>query len=137
EKLAASPAAQALVAMLTELQPESVALAENVSERRVLRHGISRRQPHRSAAPAARPRRRVAHWLGAVAASALAVIAIFAFHGAQQSSGDQMAVETSNRSDQIFAMREDRIFKPTLGNPEEARGGGDDRVFDSSFTKGG
>lgn len=137
ERLASSPAARALLAMLTELQADSSALADVVAAERAGRHAIGRRDQRRVASPTARPRR-VAGWLGAIAASALAVIAIFAFHGSQKASDHQLASDSAARGDHIFAMREDRIFKPEMGNMSAAgRGGSSDRVFDSSFAKGG
>lgn len=137
QQLADSVAARSLLAMLTELKPASAALADNIAEHRAARHSIAQRNQRRVAAPAARPRR-VAAWFGAIAASALAVIAIFAFQGGQKSSDRQMASDMSARSDQIFAMREDRIFAPEMGGTaRSAAAVGSDRVFDSSFAKGG
>ena len=137
EKLASSPGARALLAMLTELHADSLALADSVATERAGHHVISRRDRRRVAIPIARPRR-VAGWFGAIAASALAVIAIFAFHGSQKVSDHQLASDSAARGDQIFAMREDRIFKPEMGRVTDARGGAaTDRVFDSSFAKGG
>ncbi len=136
-QLSDSAAARSLLAMLAELQPASAALADNVAEHRAARHSIAQRGQRRVAARAARPRR-VAAWFGAIAASALAVIAIFAFHGSQKAADHQLASESAARGDQIFAMREDRIFAPEMGGSSGARhNAGDDRVFDSSFTKGG
>ena len=136
-KLASAPAARALLAMLTELQADSSALADAVAAERAGHHTINRRDQRHVVAPTARPRR-ITGWLGAVAASALAVIAIFAFHGSQKASDHQLASDSTTRGDQIFAMREDRIFKPEMGNiADVSRGAGSDRVFDSSFAKGG
>lgn len=136
-QLSDSAAARSLLAMLADLQPASATLADTVAEHRAARHSIARRDQRRVAAPTAHPRR-VAGWLGAIAASALAVIAIFAFQGSQKSSDHHLASDSAVRGDQIFAMREDRIFKPEIGNAADAsRSAGSDRVFDSSFTKGG
>ena len=137
EKLASSPAARALLAMLAELRADSLALADGVAAERAGRHATSRRDQRRVAAPSARPRR-VAGWFGAIAASALAVIAIFAFHGSQKASDHPLTSNSAARGDQIFAMREDRIFKPDMSRVTDARGRtAGDRVFDSSFAKGG
>ena len=137
QQLSDSAAARSLLAMLADLQPASANLADNVAEHRAARHVIAQRSQRRVAAPAARPRR-VAAWFSAVAASALAVIAIFAFNGSQKASDPQLASDVATRGDQIFAMREDRIFKPEMGNMADAgRNAGSDRVFDSSFAKGG
>ncbi len=136
-QLSDSAAARSLIAMLTELQPASATLADNVAEHRAARHAIAQRNQRRVSAPSARPRR-VAVWFGAVAASALAVIAIFAFHGSQTAADHQFASESAARGDQIFAMREDRIFAPQMdGSSGASRNNSSDRVFDSSFTKGG
>ncbi len=138
-RLANSAVARSLLAMLVELQPASATLADNVAEHRAARHAIAQRSQRRVAAPASRPRR-VAAWFGAVAASALAVIAIFAFHGGQQSPDQSLAsgTDVTVRSDQIFAMREDRIFSPEMGGAAlSTTATGSDRVFDSSFAKGG
>lgn len=137
QQLADSATARALLEMLTELQPASATLAANVAEHRASRHAIAQRNQRRVAAPSARPRR-VAAWFGAVAASALAVIAIFAFHGSQTAADHQLASESASRGDQIFAMSEDRIFAPEMsGTARSPSAGAADRVFDSSFTKGG
>lgn len=136
-QLSDSAAARSLLAMLAELRPASETLAGNVAEHRIGRHAIAQRSPRRTAEPAARPRR-VGTWLGAVAASALAVIAIFAFHGSQNAAEHQVASDSPSRGDQIFAMREDRIFSPEMdGTARSTSAAGSDRVFDSSFTKGG
>lgn len=136
-QLSGSATARSLLAMLAELQPASATLADNVAELRAGRHDIAQRSQRRSAAPAARPRR-VATWLGAVAASALAVIAIFAFQGSQRAADHQLASESAARGDQIFAMREDRIFSPQMGGTAgSTTTTASDRVFDSNFTKGG
>lgn len=138
ELLERSPRARVLLALLVELQSDSSALADGVASERAGRHAIAQRANRRvAAAPVARSRR-VAGWLGAIAASALAVIAIFAFHGSQQSSTHSVASDSAARGDQIFAMRDDRIFKPELGSlPRTTGSDGNDRLFDSSFTKGG
>lgn len=137
EKLARSPAPRALLGMLTDLKVDSSALADAITAQRANHHAIGRRDHRHVVAPTARPRR-VAAWFGAIAASAMAVIAIFAFHGSQKSSANPTASDSATRGDHIFAMREDRIFKPEMGNTVDAsRSAGSDRVFDSSFTKGG
>lgn len=137
QHLPESAAARSLLALLADLQPASATLADNVAQHRAVRHAISQRSQRRAAAPAARPRR-MGTWLGAVAASALAVIAIFAFHGSQKSADHQVASDSASRGDQIFAMREDRIFSPEMGGTDRSTSAvGTDRVFDSSFTKGG
>ncbi|MFZ2235329.1 MAG: hypothetical protein WBP11_00305 [Dokdonella sp.] len=137
QQLSDSDAARSLLAMLAELQPASATLADHVAEHRADRHAIAQRSQRRVAAPSARPRR-VAAWFSAVAASALAVIAIFAFHGSQKATDHKLASDSAARGDQIFAMREDRIFSPDMGGTaRSAAAGGSDRVFDSSFTKGG
>ena len=137
QQLPDSPAARSLVSMLAELQPASAALAGNVAKHRAARHALAQRSPRRVVAPAARPRR-VAAWFSAVTASALAVIAIFAFHGSEKAADHQLALENAARGDQIFAMREDRIFAPELRVAVRSEAAvGSDRVFDSSFTKDG
>lgn len=137
QQLSNSAAARSLLAMLAELQPASATLADSVAEHRAGRHAIPQRNQRHVAAQSSRSRR-VAAWFGAVAASALAVIAIFAFHGSQKAADQQLTSESAARGDQIFAMREDRIFAPDMsGVARSSAASGSDRVFDSSFTKGG
>lgn len=129
-QLAASPSASALVAMLAELDSDSIALAQAAGERRIGRHDLGRRDQRRVAAA---PQRRVARWTRSIAAAAVVAVALFAFHGTRQPAEPQGAVQ----SDRIFSMQDDRIFDWTTANRAAAAGTDGDRVFHSSFAKGG
>lgn len=136
--LAGSPAATALVAMLAELQSDSDALAAAASRRQVAGHALGRREQRRSAATAPR-RRRAPRWMASLAACALAVVAVFAFNAARQPAGHDADVvsESAAHSDRIFSMRDDRIFNWTLESAGQPASAADDRMFRSSFNKGG
>lgn len=129
--LAASPAARALVDLLMELKPESVALAEAAGQRHVARHSIGRREQRRVAAT---PTRRVARWSGAIAACAMVAVAVFAFQGARHPASEPV----NPASDRIFSMQSDRIFDWTHAEHNKPTTAADeDRVFNSSFANKG